>query len=387
MKNLRKIAAVVLVILMVISLAACGRVPASTQKEWSYKANGREYSIGVYVYSLYQAYSQAYQIISEKQGEEFDKEASILDFESSFDETGEVMPCREWIVSEADLIIKDLITIDSLMDKYGITLSEEEEEIAYNSAYSDWNLGPDYETYVSYGYGTTPYKSVLEPIGVSFESFYECTYLLDAKWEALFDYTYGEGGDKAVSKAELEKYFEKEYISYSYFTTELYSTETDGNTGENIYTAYTDERVKEIKDELNLYSKMMAQGTDYESIIGAYMGFVHIPSDPTVSKTENVRSSSLGEDVLEAFKGMKDNSTKVITIGEGENAVAYFLYKKPISDETESYIGNETNYDNLMWEFKGEEFADYVLELTKKTECEINTEAVGKFTPDIIENK
>ena len=86
MSSLKKILALFLAAIMVISLAACSAVPTSLNKEWSYKSDSQEYPVGMYIFCLYSAYRQAYSELSENLGDKFDSTASILDLSSTFDE-------------------------------------------------------------------------------------------------------------------------------------------------------------------------------------------------------------------------------------------------------------------------------------------------------------
>lgn len=386
MKNFRKIAAVALVIALVMSFAGCASAPVSLKPEWSYKTDTAEYPIGVYVYSLFSAYNQAYSVISEAKGEDFDQEASILSVESTFDETGETFVCSDWIVAEADKITKNLIAIDQAVEEYGIELDEALVDAAYEQARSDWYLGAYYEEYASYGYAATPYRDMLEPYGVSFDSFYQSSYLASVKQNALFEHFYAKGGIKEVSEAKMKEYFEDNYTSYSYFSANLYETAIDETSGESVNKAFSDEQVYAIKDNLEMYTRMIDKGTSFEDISRAYTAYAQLENNPAISNIENLETSSLGAEVVEALRGLKEGKATVVTVGEADTAVAYLVCKHPIAKETKDYMANETNYDALLQGMKSEEFLQYVEGLTDTAQCEQNTEVVAKYDPAIFED-
>ncbi len=387
MKNLRKITALILAVLMVASLCACSSIPKSSKAEWGYKTDSQEYPIGVYVYSLFSAYNQAYSVISQQQGDKFDAEASILSIESTFDEAKGNELCLDWVLEEADYITKNLIALDNVIAEKGIELDPEVEAAAYEQARKDWYLGSYYEEYMAYGYTATPYKDMLEPYGVSFDSFYQSSYLASVKQNAIFDYFYSKGGEKEVPESELKTYFEDSYTSYSYFTANLYETTTDSTTGETVNKALSAEDQKKVKEDLELYVKMIAQGTSFEDVSKAYTAAAELTANPAVSNIENLDNTSLGEEVATALKGMKDGEAKVIYVGQTDTTTAYFLYKKPITQETTKYLASDTNYDALLQELKGEEFLDYIDGLTEGVVCTKNDKVVASFAPAIFEEE
>ncbi len=384
MKNIKKLTALLLAVLMVASLCACTNL-RSSKAEWGYKTDAQEYPIGVYVYSLFSAYNQAYSVISQAQGEDFDTEASILSIESTFDEAKGEEKALDFILSEADYITKNLIALDDVIAENGIELDAETEAAAYEQARKDWYLGSYYEEYMSYGYAATPYKDMLEPYGVSFESFYQSSYLASVKQNAIFDFFYAKGGEKEVPEGEMKDYFEDNYTSYSYFTANLYETTTDSTTGETVNKALSAEDQKKAKEDLALYVKMIAQGTSFEDISKIHTAAAELTANPAVSNIENLENTSLGEEVATALKGMKDGEAKVIYVGQTDTTVAYFLYKKPITQETNKYIATEANYDALLQEMKGEEFLDYIDGLTDEVQCTVNESVIAKFNPSIFE--
>ncbi len=384
MKTMKKITALLLAVLMLASLCACTNL-RSNKPEWGYKTSAQEYPIGVYTYSLFSAYNQAYSVISQAQGEKFDSTASILDITATFDEAKGEEKALDFILSEADYITKNLIALDNVIAEKGIELDAEVEASAYEQARKDWYLGSYYEEYMAYGYSATPYKDMLEPYGVSFESFYQSSYLASVKQNAIFDFFYSKGGEKEVPESEIKDYFEDNYTSYSYFSVNLYESTTDSTTGETVNKALSAEDQKKAKEDLELYVKMIAQGTSFEDVSKIHTAAANLSANPAISNIENLEYTSLGEEVKKALSAMKDGEAKVIYVGETDTTVAYFLYKKPITQETKAYVANETNYDALLQEMKSEEFLDYIDSLTDTVECTKNEAVIAKFNPSIFE--
>lgn len=381
MKNFKKIIAIVLAAVMLFAVAGCNHSPS-----WSYKAGATTYAEGVYIYSLFSAYNQAYSVLQTNLGNKFDANASILDIESTFDETNEKMLCKDWVISEADYITKNLAVLDAKIAEYGITLDKAQVDSSREIAKEDWYLGPYYEYYVASGYEATPYKDALEKYGISFDSFFTSTYLASVKQNAIFEYIYGKDGEKAVSNDELQKYFTENYTSYAYFIVNLYETDIDSATNQQKYYPYADELIKEREDELASYVKLMNSGTHYETIVNQYMKAHEITTDPTVKNIENLEFSSLGEEVLKELEKLNDGKATYIRVGEGDTSVLYFIAKFDINKEAEDYLKNDNNRTSLLQSLKGEEFIDLLDEATNTVEVEINTSSTDKYKPAMFED-
>lgn len=392
MKALKRILAFTMAVLMIMSLAACSKkdsVPKTLSHEWSYKTDSAEYAIGVYIFSLYSAYDNAYGIIQSAKGEEFDANASILDYQGTFDETGEVYLCSDWVKLEADRITKNLIALDEKIREYGIELDEEVVASYRQQAENDWYLGPYYEQYLAYGYSAVPYKDTFEPFGISFESFYISTYLASAKQNALFDYFYKKDGVKAVPDDEIKAFFEENYVSYSYFSIPLYTSTQDETTLETVNVSFTEEKINDNKAMLDSYVKAIKDGTSYDNVVKLYMSFVGTTTNPSKSNIENKEgvSTSIGEGVSAKLDTLKEGQAGYVIVGEGNNRTAFFIYKKPIASESDAYIKEEVNNANLLQDMKGDEFRDYVESLTDTVNPQKNTKVIDKYNPAIFEKK
>lgn len=380
MNKFKKIFAVLLAALMIITAAGCSGKPT-----WSYKTDTVSYAEGVYLYSLFSAYNEAYSILQENLGDDFDSTASILDITSTFDETGEKVLCENWITEQADIITRNLAALDSKVSEYGITLDKTQVESARELAKEDWYLGPYYEYYVASGYEAVSYESMLSPYGISFDSFFTSTYLASVKQSAIFDYLYGKGGEEEVSDEELTAYFTENYTSYAYFIVNLYETAIDEETSQQVYHPYADELVDEVEAELKSYAKLINSGTAYSEIVRKYMKAHNITTDPTVSNVEILETSALGEEVLDALKKLDEGKATYLKVGDGDTSVMYFITKFDINEEAEDYLSADGNRHTLIQSLKSEDFSDYLNEITDSVEVEINEEVIEKYNPAIFE--
>ena len=374
MKPNVKIGSFLMAVVMIFSvLIVSGCTPMSLNKEWSYKSGDKELAIGVYIYSLNTAYQQA-KSYAQKLDDYDESKDSWLEMEIT-DDDGKKEVASKWIKDQAKLMCLSYLVLDEQIEKENIDISLAS---ADEQAETYWNVGQ----YADYGY-VMPMKDDLEPYGISFESFRYCSTEYSVKYQALFDKLYKEGGSKEVSDEELTKYFNENYTDYSYFTVNLYNASTD-EAGQSTNVAMSDEEAKKVTDEIDGYVKDVNNGKSYDDVLEAYMKANDIESDPATSNIENLENSSLGDEVKEALEKLDNKKATAVKVGSGENAVYYFIYKRNIKDAVKDYIADETKKANLISSMKGDEFADYIEELTKSLDYEENTSAIDKYEPKMF---
>lgn len=381
MNNLKKICAGLLALLMLISVAGCSKNP-----DYSYKTDNVSYGEGVYIYSLFSAYNEAYSILQTELGDDFDSTASIMDITADFEGKGEKVLCETWIKNQADLITRNLAALDEKIAEYGITLDKTQVESARELAKEDWYLGPYYEYYVASGYEATSYEDMLSPYGVSFDSFFTSSYLASVKQSAIFDHLYGKGGIEEVSDEEITEYFTENYTSYAYFTHQLYETSIDTETSQQVYLPYSDELVDEVEAEFKSYAKLLNSGTAYTEILFQYMKKHDITDSPSVENVEILDNSSLGEEVLEALKGLKEGKATYLKVGTGDTSIMYFITKFKIKDEAEDYLSADGNRHTILQTLKSDDFTSYLDDITENVKVEVNEKVIEKYNPAIFED-
>lgn len=377
MKAIKKITAAFLAVLMIMSISGC-----STKPEWSYKADDNEVQIGVYIYALYTAYNQAASYASSAEG--YDAEKSFLNLTIT-DDDGETAVAKDWIVDTAKELTKNILTIEEEFEERGLTLTAEDEAAAKKSADNDWNLGPYYDMYLAYGMMPTPYKDILEPYGVSYESFERASYMASAKQKALFEEIYINDEETAVSTEDLTNYFTENYTSYSYLSVRLADSATD-DSGSTTYTAMSDEDIAEIESTLQGYADNInnGAGTFAEQMV-EYTALKELESDPSTSAVENLDESSLNEDVIAALNELEEGKAALVKVGEAENAYYYLIYKAPIADSVADYIEDETNSFNVLSAMKSEEFQDMLTAKAEELGIQENTSVVNSYKPSMFE--
>lgn len=384
MKNFTKFLAVILCMVIALSTAACSLTP-----QWSYKEGDNELAIGVYIYALYNAYSEAQALAQETEG--YDSEKNTYNGEESFlkvqitDEEGVTATADQWITDKADKTMRTLLAVDKEYERLGATMDQTTEDGYKASAKEYWDYGPYYamygEQYIN------PYKDIFEPLGISYESF-EYFYITSAKQEFIFDLIYGEGCEKEVGDEELTKFFTDNYTSYTYFNSNLYETEqteTDENGGAlSTNKALPEEDVKKYEASYKGYADALNSGDKLADVIEKFKKDFELESDPSVSNVEIMEESTIGEDLVKAINELKEGEASYKTVGEKDSQVIYLFYKEPIKNQVKNYIEDDANRTSVLYSYKGEEFKSYIDDLALSIDVEIN-KAVNKYSPSMFE--
>lgn len=376
MKPSIKLGSFLLAVMMAVTaVVAVGCTPTSLKKEWAYKTADNELAIGVYIYSLDLAYSQAQKYASEQLDDYTTAKSDWLDEKITPEDEEEVV-AREWIKSEAKRMCYAYLAVDAQLKELGST---PDMAAADSQAEEYWNLGQ----YASYGY-VMPMSDDLEPYGISFDSFKYCTTEFSTKQSELFTLVYGEGGSQEVSDKELGEYFHSNYVDYSYFTVNLYESTTD-EAGGNSDVALSDEKIKELTDEFDGYAESLNNGTSYDDLMAEYMEKKGLDSDPSTSGVDNYETTSLGDELVDALKKLGDNKATTLKVGDGNSAVYYVLYKRDITGDDADYVAaNSTYRSSVLTAMKTKDFDDYIDSLADNMDIEENTSVLGKYKPELF---
>jgi len=329
---------------------------------WSYKDSKSSMTIGEYIYYNYSSFSSAASKVENGEGDFLDQKLK--------DDDDKEMTAREYISKTTDEACKHFLYVNKEFDNLKLTLTPE--EISAYKATAD-----QYWVY---------YKTAFETMGISKESFIEAGYANGAKLEKIFKATYQKGGKKEVKADELKKYYEDNYVNYSYVSMELYDEveaqdgEKESSDEEHTHKKKSDKDIKAIKEKFNKYVKAINDGTSYEDEIKVYMKDYKLDSDPTLSATNKLEETGLGEELQKALKEMKDKQAKYIVVGEdGDAPMIYLIYRGDIKEESKKLAENEELSYEILVGMKSKEFQDDIKKAVQSYPCEINQEAIDKY--------
>lgn len=386
MRNFTKMLCIVLVMLVAFSVTSC-----SLTKQYSYKTDDVELPIGVYIYYLQSAYSEA-QSLAQK-SDLYDSEAGTYDGSKSFlkleitDDDGKTAIAEDWIMDKAAEYMNQAVAIYYEYNKLKATI-DEAELAEYKSSYKDyWDNGYSY-----YGYQQPALSESYEPYGISFDSFFQAAVTINLMSDAVFKAEYAVDGPMPVTDEELHTYFEDNYTSYHYFSANLYTTteepttDSDGNeTTTNVNTAMTDAEVKAITASFDGYAADVKGGTAFSDVLKKYNEAYEASATSTdsIDKIDAETTDELKKAILE----LKEGEAKQITIGDNaDTRQIYLIYKEPIADTTESYFSEDGKRDSIVSEMKSDDFKELLKSLAKTLTIDVSS-ACKDYKPSMFESK
>lgn len=373
MKNYMKILCVVLALVVALSAASC-----SLTKQYAYQQDDIEVPIGVYIFNMYAAYTEA-QSLAQK-SESYDSETGKYDGSKSFlkieitDEDGNTAVAEDWIKDKAAETTKEDIAINYKFNELGCTLDEAQNEQAKTYYQSYWDQ---------------QYAETFEGYGVSFDSFFWAEYTVNAMKSEAFKAEYGTDGPSAVSDEELTKYFKDNFTSYKYISANLYTSEaTDDETGSGesttVNVALPEDKVKEYQEDFDSYASTISNGGSFDDVVTEYMEKYSIEEDPRVESVEVIDADTTDE-TLKTIKEMKDGEAKVVEVGEEDNnKQIYLLYREPIEDEVAAYTDPEQHKDDVLSKMKETDFDDLIKGLVEELGITL-TSACDSYNPSMFE--
>ena len=392
MKLFRKVVAAVLAVVIVASVAV-SMSSCSFTKQWCYKYGEKEYAIGVYIYSLYNAYLTAENYAKDAKG--YKEGESFLDLKIK-DDDGKTAVARDWVIDKAKDTSRQLVALDKLVKETGAKLDKNALKAAEQTTKDAWDMGP-YAMYGSNYYN--PMSKQLEPYGVSYESFRQIyvsqtgNTSYSVKSEAVFDKIYGKGGSEEVSDKDLTDYFEKNYVDYSYIPVKLYESKTDAD-GNASNTKFKDKKTKEINKALEGYVEAINNGSsDFDAVAKKCEKDYGVTSEEEVkNRVDNLETlKSQDEEVYKSVKKLENGKAELITKdAKGDSPTAYIIVKNDIKGDVDTYIKGEQR-KSVLQSMKGDDFKDMMSkeakDLSKDKKFQEDEGAMNSYSPDMFYEK
>ncbi len=373
MKQAVKIGSLLLAILMVFSAVFASG--CSLQKQWSYKTSDKELAIGVYIYNLDVAYQQALEYA--KKLDDYDgTNDKWLDLEIT-DDDGTTAVARQWMKDKAEELTLTALAVEKGLKDEGATVDSATLQAADEQAKTNWNVGP----YANYGY-VMPMSKELEPHGVSFDSYKYAAFEVPAMQQVLFNTLYEKGGSQEVSDAELEKFFNENYVDYGYLSANLYESSTDeAGTTNNV--ALSEDAVKQITDKFDGMVKDLNAGKAFDDVTKAYTEAEGLSTDSVVNNTELLKNFSAGDELKVEIEKLDSGKAATVKVGEGDSAMIYLVYKKDITAIAKDYLESASNRSEVLTNMKTDDFKTYIKDLIKELKYEKNA-AVDSYDPKMF---
>ena len=392
MKTIKRIAALVLVAAMVLSLAACHK-----KNEIAVTVGDVEFTSAYYMCALIGADSEAKSLVYEGLSDEEKNGYEAPDYYSKKVEDKDYVT---WVEEKA---MSELEKIAAYK-----TLSKE------NKLEVDKDTLSQTESYVEYYWSSYGYSAYYEPNGVSYETYKN--YMMDSNYaELYFEHVYGEEGTKPVSKEDIKNKIYEKFIIANVLEATYEQNATDDQksalkTKINDYAAAIKEGKMTFEQAYNDYNNIKPEDTkeeehdhdheheDATSSVADTSSNEETSSEATTSdatssetKEEEKKeeptpkdkyASILGAEGAEGYESDYYDDVKDLAVGEVkvielENSAGLALVVKQDIKADEYYL---TALDmTVRHMLKDDEFDKDIAEYIKKMEKNVSKYAIGQF--------
>lgn len=311
MSIIKRIAAILLVAVMALSLTGCG------DTSWIMKAGDLSVNSGLYIYYQTQGYVDAiYTLASEDITYYYYYMYGYSLVDEAYDDTQTI---GDYMNSYAIDMCKQYVVVEHLFNELGLELSEDEKSYIKAQTNSTWaNSSAD-----------------LEDIGIS-KSTLEMAITSSVKEELVFNAYYEVGGVAGTTEEIIEAYFEEEYARIKYMTFNFVESADDA----------IDATVK--SEQLALaqsYLDRANAGEDFDDLIEEYNAY--LISIAETEETEETAEDTLEEtedEVVEAEADEYENESIISIDGTSpsEKFVGYVFNNCKVNEY--SIIQDDTNF-------------------------------------------
>lgn len=351
MKFLKRFLALTLCLAVVLSLAACHRA-----NERALKVNGSDYAAGFYSCALVFADIEGQKKVYDTLGET----AAAKYLTQTIDGVDYVT----WVKNRAIEKCQENEFYKAMCEDLMLDTSKYTEEYV--------GIADMYWEY--YGY-----KAIFEQNGVGRGTFR--SYMgIDGYKDAYFDYLYGENGTKAISKDDINKTLNENFVVADLLSVSL--------------TGKTDVEIAELETKFSGYVKRLMNNEKFDKIYAEENGVTYKEDEKNKETFSYDYATILGNDktdyeseVYEDAKALKTGEVKIITKvqdegKESETKTLYLIFKGDILKEGNS---QEKTLKNIAMRFlKLEEYNNTNAPLIKALVVEENEKVTKQFKVEKI---
>lgn len=335
MKTLKKVLAMCLALVLVLSFAGCHQ-----KNEVAVKAGDDTFTSAFYMCALINADTAARTKIDEAKAAEKENATSSTTSATTdyFAETIDGKSYEDYVKESALNTIKRFVYVKRMCDENNLTISEQEKNNSLTMTEYYWNY---------YGYA-----SLFEANGVSLATYKEYT-LYSLYEDKYFNFIYGEGGDKAVSDTDIKNFLYSNYVIADVLSASVASKK--------------DSEKALVQTDFEKYKGRLEKGETFEKI---YKEYNKVKEDTTSSTTSSTASSATSSTTSgsEENKALAPKDSYAQVIGSKETSYSskqYETIKAMKTGEVKFVKDDESGYYYLF--VKGDITADpYYLEGFKK---------------------
>lgn len=361
MKTTTRILCAVLAVMLLLTGCSMPKIvlPGTPDVAATY-GDGKTISTGEYLAFLYMNFTDVYQQYSYYAQYGMDPWEQTIPYDNADGETVK-LSLEDYIVAITQDAIKRNIIVEQMIAENKLSLLEDEaKEIHADLAEMQENA------YLPLGFNNEHFSSVYTDMMLNQRS--------------TFFGLYGEGGPKAVSAADVRKYFDDNYLSYKIISVPLTKTDSDSKT-----VALTDDEKAAKLKKLNEYLTV-CNDKGFEAAMDAYNKDNAKEGDTVeVTKDEDNRidddATAMDEKLAKAVRSVEVGKAKIVEYGgddENPNTTAALIMRLDINNPGELF---DDSKESILISMKSEEFEKAVKDAAAKLDIEFNKKVLKKCSP------
>lgn len=309
MSKIKSFVAIILALALSLCLVGC-----HPQNEIALTIGGVEITSAMYGCALIEADIDARQTIDSQNGTK-----GAVDYKT---QTIDGVKYYDWVENRAMELLKLYAAYTLKLKELNLTVSEETENNVYSECYYDWVLGSQIFSSTSY----TAYASLMEPNGVSFNTFYQFN-LGGGMDETIFTYYYGEKGVNKIPDEELDKFYTENFaliydiaIDYEDKATDEKKAEVDNLIKDFKARLEAGEDFKTIKADLDAFEAARKPSSTTSSGVASNVSSEAASSGVSSDTSSAATSSSTTSSGAEEPKAKDENAVLIWSEAAGENS-------------------------------------------------------------------
>ena len=346
MKNIKKVFALALVLVMALTVTACHK-----KDEIAVRIGDVEFTSAYYMCALINADSEAKMRVKEELSES--ESTDDVDYYSKKIDDKDFVT---WVEDTAVDYLKEIAAYKTLCKENNLEISDEEAENA--------------EAYASYYWSSYGYSEYFEPNGVGQSTYTQ--YMKDSYYSNLyFEHLYGEGGEKEID-AETVK-------------TKMYENFVIADLLEVSFSEKEDDEITALKDKINGYAADLKNGKKtFEEVYKDYNGTTEETEEETETDEAQPKDkyasilgsadTAYGSDHYDSVKAMATGEVKVIELDDDEGLV--LAVKQDIAADSYYLDTLDITVRHLI---SDEEYEKDIEEYAEKMDCKVIESAVKQF--------
>lgn len=253
----RAVCAVLCVLLLTAAAAGC------STPEYAMTINGENVTTGEYLANLYNAFVQLYYNQGLYYYEQYGSDVWGQSYPYGEGDATQNLPLSDYMKQMAQDSLVRQRAIASLMEKYGVSLSAEDQEDLESQM-----EGISNSNILALGFNKDNYRKMITG------TFNE---------QGLFYGLYDEGGQRAISAEDLRAYFDANYLTYK--SIEISLVDSDGE-------ALPEEEIAEITEQLEGYLAIYNETGDFDKAIEQYTEDNSTSSSTTTTGSDTTTTGS-----------------------------------------------------------------------------------------------